>query len=208
MRCRSATGTSPSGSSNTSPCRRSASWFSNRTALIAFNINQQRFEADLRKEPPLVVADDSVLVTGPSGAGKSTLFRAMAGIWPFGSGNIVVPRGAEVMTLPQRRYFRSPRWRRRRRGGAIRARLRPSCRAAGRSDHRRRRGGQIGHAPKKKRAAARPEPPPAERADEDAYFRLANVRSDDSLTTTVWLHQLEPKPEGLIAEKSRLNAAV
>ena len=29
---------------------------------------------------------DSVLVTGPSGAGKSTLFRAIAGIWPFGSG--------------------------------------------------------------------------------------------------------------------------
>ena len=29
---------------------------------------------------------DKVLVSGPSGAGKSTLFRALAGIWPFGSG--------------------------------------------------------------------------------------------------------------------------
>ena len=31
-------------------------------------------------------ADQSTLITGPSGAGKSTLFRAIAGIWPFGTG--------------------------------------------------------------------------------------------------------------------------
>ena len=31
---------------------------------------------------------ERVLVTGPSGAGKSTLFRAIAGIWPFGSGRV------------------------------------------------------------------------------------------------------------------------
>jgi vitamin B12/bleomycin/antimicrobial peptide transport system ATP-binding/permease protein len=61
---------------------------------------------------PLVTADkvqftagDHVLVTGPSGSGKSTLFRAIAGIWPFGSGQVEVPEGAKVMTLPQRPYF-------------------------------------------------------------------------------------------------------
>jgi vitamin B12/bleomycin/antimicrobial peptide transport system ATP-binding/permease protein len=66
----------------------------------------------LPKGAPLVAADDiviapgdTVLVTGPSGAGKSTLFRAMAGIWPFGNGTIVVPKGAKVMALPQRPYF-------------------------------------------------------------------------------------------------------
>ena len=32
-----------------------------------------------------------MLVTGPSGAGKSTLFRAIAGIWPFGSGSDLGP---------------------------------------------------------------------------------------------------------------------
>ncbi|MGZ3281896.1 MAG: ABC transporter ATP-binding protein/permease [Xanthobacteraceae bacterium] len=60
----------------------------------------------------LVAADDlaisageRVLVTGPSGAGKSTLFRAIAGTWPFGTGTIHVPKGAKVMTLPQRPYF-------------------------------------------------------------------------------------------------------
>ncbi|MBV9592081.1 MAG: ABC transporter ATP-binding protein/permease [Hyphomicrobiales bacterium] len=47
---------------------------------------------------------ESVLVNGPSGAGKSTLFRAISGIWPFGQGEIDVPRGARVMLLPQRPY--------------------------------------------------------------------------------------------------------
>jgi putative ATP-binding cassette transporter len=61
---------------------------------------------------PLVAADDvavssgdRVLVTGPTGAGKSTLFRAIAGIWPFGSGRVVVPKDARLMALPQRPYF-------------------------------------------------------------------------------------------------------
>jgi putative ATP-binding cassette transporter len=61
---------------------------------------------------PLVSADalkiaksERVLVVGPSGSGKSTLFRALAGIWPFGSGTITVPKGASVMMLPQRPYF-------------------------------------------------------------------------------------------------------
>jgi putative ATP-binding cassette transporter len=50
-------------------------------------------------------ANERVLVTGPSGSGKSTLFRAIAGIWPFGSGRVLVPRNARVMMLPQRPYF-------------------------------------------------------------------------------------------------------
>jgi len=53
----------------------------------------------------MIAAGDQVLVNGPSGSGKSTLFRAMAGIWPFGSGTVTVPRNAKVMMLPQRPYF-------------------------------------------------------------------------------------------------------
>jgi putative ATP-binding cassette transporter len=48
---------------------------------------------------------ERTLVTGPSGAGKSTLFRAIAGIWPFGSGSISIPANASLMTLPQKPYF-------------------------------------------------------------------------------------------------------
>jgi putative ATP-binding cassette transporter len=48
---------------------------------------------------------ERTLVSGPSGAGKSTLLRAIAGIWPFGSGAIEIPQDATLMTLPQRPYF-------------------------------------------------------------------------------------------------------
>jgi len=52
-----------------------------------------------------IAPHDQVLVSGPSGSGKSTLFRAIAGIWPFGGGKVVVPADARVMTLPQRPYL-------------------------------------------------------------------------------------------------------
>jgi putative ATP-binding cassette transporter len=52
-----------------------------------------------------LIAGDRVLVNGPSGAGKSTLFRAIGGIWPFGTGSVSVPAGARVMILPQRPYL-------------------------------------------------------------------------------------------------------
>ena len=37
--------------------------------------------------------------------GKSTLLRAIAGIWPFGSGEIRVPSNAHVLFLPQKPYL-------------------------------------------------------------------------------------------------------
>ena len=52
-----------------------------------------------------ILANQRTLVIGPSGAGKSTLFRAIAGIWPFGSGSIAIPAKATLMMLPQRPYF-------------------------------------------------------------------------------------------------------
>ncbi len=45
-----------------------------------------------------------IILTGPSGAGKSTLFRAIAGIWPFGTGEITRPQGSALF-LPQKPYF-------------------------------------------------------------------------------------------------------
>jgi len=45
-----------------------------------------------------------VLVSGPSGSGKSTLFRALAGIWPYGAGKIIIPQLKRLLFLPQRPY--------------------------------------------------------------------------------------------------------
>ena len=47
----------------------------------------------------------STLISGTSGSGKSTLFRALAGIWPFGRGQVRVPAGARVLFLPQKPYI-------------------------------------------------------------------------------------------------------
>lgn len=56
--------------------------------------------------PALTLAPgERVLVTGPSGSGKSTLFRAIAGIWPHGSGVVSPPDKGSFMLLPQRPYF-------------------------------------------------------------------------------------------------------
>ncbi|MBS9478769.1 ABC transporter ATP-binding protein/permease [Ancylobacter radicis] len=48
---------------------------------------------------------ERVLLTGPSGSGKSTLLRAIAGIWPYGHGEVAVAPGGRVLTLPQRPYL-------------------------------------------------------------------------------------------------------
>jgi vitamin B12/bleomycin/antimicrobial peptide transport system ATP-binding/permease protein len=48
---------------------------------------------------------DTVLLGGASGLGKSTLFRAIAGIWPFGRGEIRQPRDRNVLFLPQKPYL-------------------------------------------------------------------------------------------------------
>ncbi len=52
-----------------------------------------------------LIPQESTLVVGPSGVGKSTLFRAISGLWPFGSGEIQQPAHARLMLLPQRPYI-------------------------------------------------------------------------------------------------------
>jgi putative ATP-binding cassette transporter len=83
-----------------------------RTDGDARRLTLEGVELDLPDGQPLVAgvnlslaAGETALLGGPSGAGKSTLLRAIAGIWPFGHGEIRVPRGARALFLPQRPYL-------------------------------------------------------------------------------------------------------
>jgi putative ATP-binding cassette transporter len=71
---------------------------------------------DLRLEAPIgqvlveaasasVHAGERVAIVGPLGKGKSTLFRAVAGIWPFGTGRIERPDLERMLFVPQRPYL-------------------------------------------------------------------------------------------------------
>ncbi len=53
------------------------------------------------KEPDVLIrAGDRVLIIGAPGTGKAQLFRALAGLWTWGSGRITRPRGEQIFYLP------------------------------------------------------------------------------------------------------------
>jgi putative ATP-binding cassette transporter len=57
---------------------------------------------DLLREKSVVVrAGERVLVVGAPGTGKTLLFRALAGLWPWGAGDIIHPKDESVFYLPR-----------------------------------------------------------------------------------------------------------
>jgi putative ATP-binding cassette transporter len=52
-----------------------------------------------------ITPGERVLIVGDTGRGKSTLFRAVAGLWPWGSGIILTPAPGAMAFLPQRPYL-------------------------------------------------------------------------------------------------------
>jgi vitamin B12/bleomycin/antimicrobial peptide transport system ATP-binding/permease protein len=53
----------------------------------------------------LVIAPgEKILVGGENGSGKSTMMRAVAGLWPWGSGAVNLPTGLRAEFVPQRSH--------------------------------------------------------------------------------------------------------
>ncbi|MER9452352.1 MULTISPECIES: ABC transporter ATP-binding protein/permease [unclassified Mesorhizobium] len=48
---------------------------------------------------------ERVMITGDPGAGKTLFFRAIAGLWPWGSGRIGLPAGETPIFVPRVPYF-------------------------------------------------------------------------------------------------------
>ncbi len=48
---------------------------------------------------------EKILLQGPPGCGKSTLLRALAGLWKYGEGTIILPKNAKILFLPQKSYL-------------------------------------------------------------------------------------------------------
>lgn len=57
-------------------------------------------ETHVRIEPA-----ERVLIVGEAGAGKTLLFRALAGLWPWGSGRVSRPADQELLYLPRTPYL-------------------------------------------------------------------------------------------------------
>ncbi|HSY38755.1 MAG TPA: ATP-binding cassette domain-containing protein, partial [Polyangia bacterium] len=51
-----------------------------------------------------IARGEKVLVVGESGTGKSTLVRAVSGLWPWGSGEILIQSNARLVLMPQQPY--------------------------------------------------------------------------------------------------------
>jgi len=77
----------------------------NRVYLRNLNIELHDGTLMIDGAEAIVAPGEKVLVKGDSGTGKSTLIRAIAGLWPWGSGEILCPEGANIAFIPQRPYF-------------------------------------------------------------------------------------------------------
>ena len=77
----------------------------NHVHLRQLNIALHDSRLSIEGSDAVIAPGEKVLLRGEASAGKSTLIHAMAGLWPWGSGEILQPDGASITFMPQRPHF-------------------------------------------------------------------------------------------------------
>jgi len=70
-------------------------------AFEALQVDSPVGREGFREQHVVIRAGEHVLICGAPGEGKTPLFRALSGLWPWGSGRIVRPIGESVMYVPR-----------------------------------------------------------------------------------------------------------
>jgi len=70
-------------------------------AFENLNVQLPAGSVGLQRKEVVIRAGQHTLIFGARGEGKTPLFRAVSGLWPWGSGRVVRPRGESVMYVPQ-----------------------------------------------------------------------------------------------------------
>lgn len=59
----------------------------------------------IREQDPTILAGDHVMINGDQGVNRKLLFNAIAGLWPYGKGRILLPQEDDILFVPQLEYL-------------------------------------------------------------------------------------------------------
>jgi putative ATP-binding cassette transporter len=76
-----------------------------KISITNLSIHTPKEDRLLEKINVEFVHGKNYLIKGPSGIGKSTFIRTIAGIWPYGSGDVTLPAEKSIMYIPQKSYM-------------------------------------------------------------------------------------------------------
>ena len=59
----------------------------------------------IKEANPTIVVGERVMINGDQGVNRKLLFNAIAGLWPYGEGRILLPKEDDILFVPQLEYL-------------------------------------------------------------------------------------------------------